>query len=57
MINDFKRTLSEEAIIGNIFKPKVILVDELDRCRLDFAITVLETIKHMFDINNIIFIF
>ncbi|WP_051251837.1 KAP family P-loop NTPase fold protein [Psychrilyobacter atlanticus] len=57
MINDFKIALSQEAVIGTSFKPKVILVDELDRCRPDFAIEVLETIKHIFDVNNIIFIF
>lgn len=33
-----------------------IIIDELDRCRPDFAISYLETIKHMFAINNICFI-
>lgn len=31
----------------------VIIVDELDRCRPDYAIKVLETIKHFFDIEGL----
>ncbi|HLE41761.1 MAG TPA: P-loop NTPase fold protein, partial [Nitrospirota bacterium] len=34
----------------------LILVDELDRCRPDYAISYLETIKHIFDIHGIVFI-
>jgi len=38
-------------------KPKVLfLVDELDRCRPDYAISYLETIKHIFDIKGAVFI-
>jgi hypothetical protein len=36
--------------------PLFILIDELDRCRPSYAIELLETIKHLFDIQNIIFI-
>ncbi|HCU84864.1 KAP family P-loop NTPase fold protein [Methylophilus sp. UBA6697] len=37
--------------------PRVLfLVDELDRCRPDYAITYLETIKHIFDISGAVFI-
>ncbi len=57
MVEDFKIALGEEAIIGESFEPKLILVDELDRCCPNFAIEVLETIKHIFDVNNIIFVF
>ena len=32
------------------------LVDELDRCRPDYAVTYLETIKHIFDIPGAVFI-
>ncbi|HTJ97346.1 MAG TPA: P-loop NTPase fold protein, partial [Rhodocyclaceae bacterium] len=34
----------------------LFLVDELDRCRPDYAITYLETIKHIFDIKGAIFV-
>lgn len=37
-------------------KPIVIFVDELDRCRPDYAISLLERIKHFFNVQNIIFI-
>lgn len=34
----------------------IIIVDELDRCRPDFSIDMLEKIKHIFDIENVVFI-
>lgn len=34
----------------------LFLVDELDRCRPDYAIAYLETIKHIFDIKGINFV-
>ncbi len=34
----------------------VVLVDELDRCRPDFAVHYLETIKHVFEIDGLVFI-
>lgn len=37
--------------------PKVLfLVDELDRCKPDYAIAYLETIKHIFDIKGAVFL-
>jgi hypothetical protein len=36
--------------------PVVFMIDELDRCRPHFCITVLERIKHFFDIDGIIFV-
>lgn len=34
----------------------LFMVDELDRCRPDYAISYLETIKHIFDIKGAIFV-
>ncbi len=34
----------------------LFLVDELDRCRPDYAISYLETIKHIFDVKGAVFI-
>lgn len=34
----------------------IVCVDELDRCRPDYAIQYLETIKHIFDIPGIVFV-
>lgn len=35
----------------------VIFIDELDRCRPTFSIELLEMIKHLFDVENMVFIF
>lgn len=37
-------------------KPLIILVDELDRARPDYAIHFLEAIKHLFSVPNIAFV-
>lgn len=37
-------------------KKVIVLVDELDRCRPTYAIEMLETIKHFFDIDNFVFV-
>jgi len=36
--------------------PLFIFVDELDRCRPDFAIRLLEVIKHLFEVKGVYFI-
>ena len=55
---DFKKRLQK--LTDKIFKETgsslVFIVDELDRCRPDFAVKVLERIKHLFDINHVIFV-
>ncbi|WP_429124216.1 KAP family P-loop NTPase fold protein [Aeromonas allosaccharophila] len=47
-----------EAIIGKKKKqaPAFILIDELDRCRPSYAVEMLETIKHIFDIKGVVFV-
>ena len=37
-------------------KPIILFVDELDRCRPNFAIDMLETIKHTFDVEGVSFV-
>lgn len=37
-------------------KPKIFIIDELDRCKPNFAMETLEIVKHFFDIENCIFI-
>lgn len=36
--------------------PIFVIVDELDRCRPDYAISLLEEIKHLFDVPGIVFV-
>ena len=37
-------------------KPLVVLVDELDRCRPDFAVKTLERMKHVFNVPSLVFV-
>lgn len=53
-IQDFKQELAELA--AKLEKPLVFIIDELDRCRPDFAIRSIERIKHFFDIPKIVFV-
>ncbi|MDT4288029.1 P-loop NTPase fold protein [Methylomonas sp. MO1] len=59
LIAEFKKSIS--ALIENpsnkkLQKPLFIFIDELDRCRPNFAIELLEKIKHIFNIEDVIFI-
>jgi hypothetical protein len=36
--------------------PLTVIIDELDRCRPDFALRLLERIKHLFDVEGVAFI-
>ena len=41
---------------GDSKKPLVFIVDELDRCRPDFALGILEAIKHFFSVRGVHFV-
>jgi predicted KAP-like P-loop ATPase len=47
----FKAQLAE--ITKKEKKPLVFIVDELDRCKPEFAIRLIERIKHFFDIPKL----
>lgn len=55
-LEHFRRKLEElvETICND--NPLVFIVDELDRCNPAFAVKVLERIKHLFDVPNIVFV-
>ena len=36
--------------------PMVFIIDELDRCRPTFAVELLERVKHIFDVQDLVFI-
>ncbi|MEH0084168.1 P-loop NTPase fold protein [Vibrio antiquarius] len=42
---------------GEDGKPIIICIDEFDRCRPPYAISMLETVKHVFDTDKVKFIF
>ncbi|WP_095084663.1 KAP family P-loop NTPase fold protein [Mesorhizobium sophorae] len=52
-IDKFRSELSKEVAEE---KPLFVIVDELDRCRPTYAVALLERIKHLFDVPNVIFI-
>lgn len=61
-IEEFKQGLSK-LILDRNNAAKVdsnttafVFIDELDRCRPSFAIEVLENIKHLFEIKNLVFV-
>lgn len=52
---DFKKNI--KLLLKKInSKPLVIFIDELDRCRPLYAIEFLERIKHLFGIENLVFV-
>lgn len=55
-LNEFKIKLAEFVAADFNGKPVIFFIDELDRCNPHFAVKLLERIKHLFDIPNIIFI-
>ena len=57
LMQDFKGSLKDYmTMVCNNGKPLVYLVDELDRCNPSFAVKVLERIKHLFDVPNVVFV-
>jgi hypothetical protein len=58
-IKSFRESLSNLASsLTNPEKPKplVFIIDELDRCRPNYAIEILEKAKHFFNVDNIVFV-
>ncbi|EWH10362.1 KAP P-loop domain-containing protein [Cellulophaga geojensis KL-A] len=55
-VSDFRLSLSEFIANTNKGKPLIFIIDELDRCRPDYAVSILEQIKHFFSVPNIVFV-
>lgn len=51
-MRQFRASLEQLALEQKL----VIVVDELDRCRPDYALNFLEVIKHFFDVKNVHFV-
>ena len=52
-IEALKTTLKTAAAM----RPIIFFIDELDRCRPDFALSILELVKHVFEVPGIKFVF
>jgi len=55
-ITELKKTLEEAVEKVCNGKRLIFIVDELDRCRPDFAVEILEKIKHLFSVKNVVFV-
>ena len=59
-ITDLKTNIEQwvEAAIAyrDLEYPAFVFIDELDRCRPSYAVEMLETIKHIFDIKGVVFV-
>ncbi|GEM50629.1 hypothetical protein EB1_04190 [Empedobacter brevis NBRC 14943 = ATCC 43319] len=55
-IKDFRKNLGE--FVANNFngQPLIFIIDELDRCRPNYSVSLLEQVKHFFNVPNIIFV-
>ena len=51
-LQDLACTLSQ----ARANRPLIVIIDELDRCRPTYAIELLETAKHLFSVDNIVFV-
>ena len=58
IIEIFKRELEgfAEEIKIKTKAPLIFIIDELDRCRPDYALEVIEKIKHFFSVKNLVFV-
>ncbi len=58
LIQSFRELLSAlPSKLGNEDeKPLVVIIDELDRCRPTFAVELVEKIKHLFSVENVVFL-
>lgn len=58
-IEEFKSALSEVVLrlpSKGKSPPLVIMIDELDRCRPNYAVELLEVTKHLFSVQGVIFV-
>ncbi|OGT90992.1 MAG: hypothetical protein A2514_07750 [Gammaproteobacteria bacterium RIFOXYD12_FULL_61_37] len=58
LIKSFRGLLSElpSKLQNEGGKPLVIIIDELDRCKPTFAVEIVEKIKHLFSVENVVFL-
>lgn len=64
LVEDYNQSKNElsffkdelKKLVEDLEKPLVFIVDELDRCKPEFSIKLIERIKHFFDISNIVFV-
>lgn len=60
VINELKEAIEHWISLitekSNLRKPMFVFIDELDRCRPTYAIELLETVKHLFGVEGLVFV-
>jgi energy-coupling factor transporter ATP-binding protein EcfA2 len=58
LFESFRTLLSDlpDEIKGNDGNPLVIIIDELDRCKPTYAVELIEKVKHLFSVKNVVFV-
>ena len=52
----FRQALTDMAAELSGSRPLMVMIDELDRCRPTYAVELLETAKHLFAVDQVIFV-
>jgi nucleoside-triphosphatase THEP1 len=55
-IIEFRKELEKFIKQADNSKPLIFIVDELDRCRPNYSVEVLEQIKHFFSVSGVVFV-
>jgi hypothetical protein len=55
-VSEFRATLRKLIATSKLEPPLFILIDEVDRCRPSYAITLLERVKHLFEVDGVVFV-
>ncbi|MDF3027613.1 MAG: hypothetical protein K0S23_1920 [Fluviicola sp.] len=55
-MSDFRNELQNYIEENSNGKPIVFIIDELDRCRPNYAVAILENVKHLFSVKGIVFV-
>lgn len=55
-IKEFKDSLEKYVAESTDDRPVVFIIDEMDRCRPNYAVELLEQVKHLFNVKGIVFV-
>lgn len=55
-LRQFRQALKDMAAELPGSKPLMVMIDELDRCRPTYAVELLETAKHLFSVDQVVFV-